>query len=140
MRRIIKNMMIYSLLVAITQFGLNTSTLEASPRSDWQQQKKGRQALEYRQHNQEMQRRINENAQEWNDRQWLENQQHERYARRENERQYQNELEMQRHEGELLRRDYENDQEWNDRQWLENQTHEEMIRQIEENVSSNVSK
>lgn len=68
-------------MVCTAQFGLNASILEASPRSDWQQQKKGRQALENRQHNQEMQRRDNENAQDWNDRQWLENQTHEKLVR-----------------------------------------------------------
>ena len=94
MRKIIKKLIVYSLLVGIAQFGLNTSILEASPRSEWLQQIRGRQELEIKQHNQEMQRRANENDQEWNDRQWKENQQHECYARRENERQYQNELEM----------------------------------------------
>jgi len=133
MRKIVKKIIAYSLLVGIVQFGLYT-TLEASPRSDWQQQKRGRQVLENKQHNQEMQRRDNENPQEWNDRQWQENQQYDRYARRENERQYRNELEMQRHERELQRWDNENAQEWNDRQWQENQTHDKILRQIEADV------
>ena len=133
MTKIIKKVIVYLLLVGIAQFGLNAS-LEASPRSDWQQQKKGRQALENKQHKQEMKRRDNENAQDWNDRQWRENQQYNRSARQDNERRYRNELEMQRYERELQRRDYENDQDWNDRQWRENQMHDQMIRQIEADV------
>jgi hypothetical protein len=63
-----------------------------------------------------------------------ENQQHDRYARQDNERQYRNEIEMQRHERELQRRDNEPWQAWNDRQWRENQRHEQMVQQIEADV------
>jgi len=67
---------------------IEQSKLEASPRSDMQQQQNQRKAQENQRHNQEMQRQANENAQDWNNRQWQENQNYNRNARQDNERQY----------------------------------------------------
>ena len=76
MKKVIKKAIVYSLLVGIAQFGLNASILEASPRSDMQQQNNQRQLQENQRHNQAMQRQNNESDQNWNDRQWQENQTH----------------------------------------------------------------
>ncbi len=134
MKKIIRQAIVYSLLVGIGQFALNASIIEASPRSDMQQQHNEWQSQENIRHNKQMQRQGDESVKEWNDRKEQENQQHTRLSRQDNERQYRNELEMQRHERELQRRANENAQEWNDRQWLENQTHEKLIHQIDADV------
>ncbi len=131
MKNIAKKIIVYSLLAGVMQFGFSATMLEASPRSDWQQQHNEQIAHENQRHVQEMQQRTGENHQQWNDRLWRENQQHERFARQDNERQYRNELEMQRHEREMQRRENENDRDWNDRLWLENQQHDQMVHQID---------
>ena len=130
MRNIAKKIMVYS-MVGMMLIGLGTAVLEASPRSDWQQQHNEQKVQENQRHERAMQRLENEDQQHWNDRQWRENQRYERYARMDNERQYRNELEMQRHEREMERRQYENDRDWNDRLWMENQQHDLMVQQIE---------
>jgi len=130
----IRKAIVCSLLVGTAQFGLNSSVLEASPRSDMQQRHDQRQLQEKKRHNQEMRRQVNESAQNWNDRQWRENQQHGHFVKQDNERQYRNELEMKRHEQEMQRREWENDQAWNDRKWRENQNHDQIVRQIEADV------
>jgi hypothetical protein len=130
MRKLTKKIIIYS-MVAMMQVGLGTAALEASPRSDWQQQHNEQQLRENQRHEQEMRQRDGEDRQHWNDRMWRENQQHERWARIDNERQYRNELEMERHEREMQRRQDENDQAWNDRLYLENQYHDQLVAQIE---------
>jgi len=132
MKKGIKKAVVCTLLVGMAQFGLaaTATTIEASPRGDWKQQMNDHQWQENHRHNQEMQRRHNENARDWNDRQWRENQQHGRWARQDNERQYQHNIEIQRHEREMARRDWENDQAWNDRQWVENQRHDNTMNEI----------
>jgi len=134
MKKLVKKVIVYSLLVGIAQFGLNPSILEASPRSEMQQQHNDLQSQETARHNKEMKHQGDESAKAWNDRQWQENKTHALYVRVDNERQYRNELEMQRHEKIMLRQNNESAQEWNDRQWLEIQTHEKMVRQIEADV------
>ena len=78
MRKTIKKVIVYSLLVGITQFGLNASILEASPRHE--QQQNGWQQRNDRHWQQQR------NDRDWNDRQWRENQQHERNVRHNRER------------------------------------------------------
>jgi len=134
MKKVIKQAIIYSLLVGIAQFGLNPSILEASPRSDMDKQHNELQSQENNRHNKEMQRQGDESIQTWNDRKVQENTLHVRYARVDNERQYRNELEMQRHEQVMQRHNNESAQGWNDRQWLEIQTHDQIVRQIEAEV------
>jgi len=134
MKNAVKKVIIYSLLFGIAQFGLSASIVEASPRSDWQQQQNDQQSQENDRHNREMQRHGNENDRDWHNRQVQEDQQHERYIRQDNERHSRNEIEMQRHEKELERRDHESRQDWNERQLQENRKHEEMVHQIEADV------
>jgi len=134
MGKMAKKIIVYSLLAGIAQFGLNPAVLEASPRSDMEQQHNERQLQENNRHNSEMQRQGDESVQTWNNRKLQENQIHVRYAREDNERQYRNELEMQRHEQVMERQNNEGAQSWNDRQWLENQSHDKMVRQIEAEV------
>ena len=49
MRKIVKKAIVYSLLVGITQFGLNASILEASPKNDNRQDQRYEQQQEQRQ-------------------------------------------------------------------------------------------
>jgi len=81
MKKVVKKVIVYSLLVGMAQFGLATATIEASPRGDryeqHQRHNRGeRQRQENYRHEREMHRRHNENARDWNDRQWRENQRH----------------------------------------------------------------
>ena len=86
MTKTVKKAIVYSLLVGMAQFGLTTATLEASPRSNMHQQherythedneRQHRNELEMQRHDREMARRDYENAQDWNDRQWRENERH----------------------------------------------------------------
>ncbi|MBP2651698.1 MAG: hypothetical protein H6Q74_2523 [Firmicutes bacterium] len=85
MKKIVKKVIVYSLLVGCAQFGLNASVLEASPRCDdqehyqryqnhdnrdhWIQKEKAR-------HEREMRRHKNESYRAWQDRQELEKQRH----------------------------------------------------------------
>jgi len=141
MKKMVKKAIVYSLLAGITQFGLNTSILEAAPTSDQIQEQQNKQQvdvtrkdatqvtpkeqmvkasprsdMEEQRHNQVMERQINESDQALNDRQWLENQKYDKNAKQENERQYRNELEMQRHEKAIQRQTNESDKAFNDRQ------------------------
>ena len=133
MKHIAKKIIAYSVMAGVMQFGFSAAVL-ASPRSDWQQQHNNQIAQENQRHEQEMQQRPGENHQQFNDRQWTENQHHTRYAKRDNERQYRNELEMRRHEQALQRHENENDRNWNDRQWEENQRHDQQVQQIEADI------
>ena len=92
MKKAVKKVIVYSLLVGLTQFGLNASILEASPRNDNHQgrqeqqhfqrherqenERHYRENMENERHEREMQRRENEEWQDWNDRQYLENLSH----------------------------------------------------------------
>jgi len=133
MKDIVKKVAIIS-MIAMMQIGLGASMIEASPRSDMQQQHNELQSQENKRHSREMQRQGDENVQTWHDRQVQENKQYARYARVDNERQYRNELEMQRHEKEMQPQNNESAQNLNDRQWQENQIHDKMVRQIEAEV------
>jgi len=81
LKKIIKKVIVYSLLVDVGQFGLSASIIEALPRSDWQQQQNDRHWQENNRHKHEMQRRHNENARDWNDCQWQKNQTHDQMVR-----------------------------------------------------------
>ena len=82
MKKSIKKVIVYSLLVGITQFGLTVPIIEASGLYNQGSQmvqldnRDQRQRQENRRHEREMQRRHNENDRDWNDRQWRENQRH----------------------------------------------------------------
>lgn len=130
----VKKVIFYSIVVGLTQFALNASSLEASPRDDWNQQHNDQVLQESQQHDREMQRHDNENEAAWNERKRIETERHERFALQDNERQYRNELELERHEHELERHENESWQDWNDRQWVENQRHQQAIQQIEADV------
>jgi len=80
MKKGIKKVIVYSLLVGMAQFGLAaTATIEASPRSDaWHEQQRQnvrdeRQHRENVRHERALQRYDYESGRDWNDRQWQEN-------------------------------------------------------------------
>jgi len=126
MKKIVKKVITYSLLVGVMQFGISASVLEASPRKDqWQDQ---RQEQKHDQRHDQRQEQWQDHRQDQaQDREYRE---HQRHERQENERIYRENLENERHWREIQRRDYEDWQTWNDRCWQANQTHNQIIAQI----------
>jgi ABC-type Zn2+ transport system substrate-binding protein/surface adhesin len=66
-------------VAGVMQFGFSATVSQASPGDNWQRQhnnQKEQKEQENQRHEREMQRHDNENARDWNNRQWMENQQH----------------------------------------------------------------
>ncbi len=122
MKKMMKKVIAYSMLVSALQFGIGTASLEASPRNDQWQDQKQEQRHDQWQHKKDDQRHEQKMREQ------------QRHERQENERIYRERLENERHEWELQRRDWEAEEEWRERCHQENDYHDQLVAQIARDV------
>jgi hypothetical protein len=132
MKKNVKKVVVYSLLIGSAQFGLSTAVLEASPKCDKQEYKQQNESRQARSHRIQQESARSHRIQQENARSYRIQQEiaRNKWIQQENERNHRIQEENARHERELRQRDYENYREWQARQEREKQRHDNTMNEI----------